>query len=69
VVTSRAGVVLGVMPAAAPRRHRARSVGFVFQRSNLLDALTVSEHVMLMVMLAGMSRPRAAAETQRAYGS
>jgi putative ABC transport system ATP-binding protein len=41
------------------RRHRARSVGFVFQRSNLLDQLTVLDNVLLAAALAGL-RPEEA---------
>jgi putative ABC transport system ATP-binding protein len=59
------GVLLQGLTGAAQRRHRARCVGFVFQRSNLLDALTVRENVLLMASLAGMPRRRAEAETQR----
>jgi putative ABC transport system ATP-binding protein len=51
-----AGVELSMLSPAAQRRHRARSVGFVFQRSNLLDGLTARENVLVMAAVAGMPR-------------
>jgi putative ABC transport system ATP-binding protein len=59
------GMALARMGLAAQRHHRARTVGFVFQRSNLLEALTVRENVLLMALLAGMPRPDAEPETER----
>jgi putative ABC transport system ATP-binding protein len=53
------------MGPAAKRTHRARAVGFVFQRSNLLEALTARENVLLMAALARMPRPEAERETGR----
>ena len=41
---------------AADRQHRAKAVGFVFQRANLLPRLTVRDNVQLMGLLAGLSR-------------
>jgi putative ABC transport system ATP-binding protein len=49
----------------ACRRHRARHVGFVYQRSNLLGALTVRENVMMMAVIAGIPHPEAEQETDR----
>ncbi len=40
--------------AAARRAFRARAVGFVFQRANLLDGLTVLDNVALAGTLAGL---------------
>ena len=50
-----AGVAVETQMPAARRRHRLRSVGFVFQRANLLGQLTVRENVLLMALLAGLS--------------
>lgn len=50
-----AGKMLGTMSGSEQRQHRARSVGFVFQRFNLLEALSVRENVLLTAALAGMS--------------
>jgi len=60
-----AGRSLMAMGPAAKRTHRARAVGFVFQRSNLLEALTARENVLLMAALARMPRPEAERETGR----
>jgi len=51
-----AGDVLGP-DTATRRRRRARLVGFVFQRGNLLPGLTARENVLLQARLAGMSAP------------
>jgi len=40
---------------ASDRARRAKAVGFVFQRSNLLPQLTIQENVMLMGRVAGLS--------------
>jgi ABC-type lipoprotein export system ATPase subunit len=48
-----AGVDLATLSAAALRAHRARSIGFVFQRANLLEGLTVRENVAMAAALAG----------------
>lgn len=48
-----AGRSLADLSPAERRRHRARMVGFVFQRSNLLEQLTAWENVVLMAQLAG----------------
>ena len=48
-----AGRSLDDLSPAERRRHRARMVGFVFQRSNLLEQLTAWENVLLMAQLAG----------------
>ncbi len=47
---------------AADRAHRARSVGFVFQRPNLLSRLTVRENVLLAAAMAGLSTDQAERE-------
>ena len=57
-----AGRSLAELVPAQRRRHRARVVGFVFQRSNLLEELTAWENVLLMALLAG----RPTSEAQRA---
>jgi putative ABC transport system ATP-binding protein len=48
---------------AAERLLRARTVGFVFQRSNLLPQLTVRENIFLMGRLAGRTSESISAET------
>ena len=48
-----AGRSLAEIPPATRRLHRARVLGFVFQRSNLLEQLTAAENVLLMALLAG----------------
>jgi putative ABC transport system ATP-binding protein len=60
-----AGSALSRLGAAAQRRHRARAVGFVFQRSNLLDGLTARDNVLLMAALAGMSQRDRGREADR----
>jgi putative ABC transport system ATP-binding protein len=57
-----AGQSLAELAPAHRRRHRARVVGFVFQRSNLLEELTAWENVLLMALLAG----RPTSEARRA---
>ena len=56
---SVAGVDLGTAGAAALARLRRRDVGFVFQRLNLVPALTALENVMLPLELDGASPRRA----------
>jgi putative ABC transport system ATP-binding protein len=51
--------------AAERRACRARMVGFVFQRSNLLGELTALQNVLVMARLAGMSRQDGAGEAER----
>lgn len=58
-----AGQSLADLPPTARRRYRARFVGFVFQRSNLLERLTAWENVLLMAQLAGRSAADAGRET------
>jgi len=50
-----AGRGLAELSPAERRRVRASDVGFVFQRSNLLPALTALENVMLQAALAGLT--------------
>jgi putative ABC transport system ATP-binding protein len=57
-----AGVAWAGVREAERRRRRAGSVGFVFQRANLLDRLTVRENVEIAGALAGMSRADSAAQ-------
>jgi putative ABC transport system ATP-binding protein len=54
-----AGTPLRGLSNAARRAHRARAVGFVFQRANLLEGLNVRENVVLAAALAGMPRDAA----------
>lgn len=60
-----ADVSLPGLSPAARRRHRARSVGFVFQRSNLLAGLSCRENVRLMGALAGLPPREVDQETER----
>jgi ABC-type lipoprotein export system ATPase subunit len=50
-----AGLELGRASQSARRALRAKAVGFVFQRANLLERLTVRENVELAGFLAGRS--------------
>jgi putative ABC transport system ATP-binding protein len=43
---------------------RARSIGFVFQRANLLEGLTVRDNVLLAGAVAGMNRDECELQTQ-----
>lgn len=45
---------------ALDRRERAKTVGFVFQRSNLLPQLSVRDNILLMGQIAGMRSEDAA---------
>lgn len=47
------------------RGFRARKVGFVFQRANLLAGLTVFENVLLQADIAGLARREGRRETSR----
>lgn len=60
-----AGVDLSRLSPAERRRHRARNVGFVFQRSNLLDGLSARDNILLMAALADVAPTRAAGECDR----
>ncbi len=59
-----AGKILRDLARGELRRHRARTVGFVFQRSNLLDGLTGRENVLLQAALAGVPRGEALSRSQ-----
>lgn len=54
-----AGRALSEMSAGERRAHRARKVGFVFQRANLLDGLTARENILLAAVLARVERREA----------
>jgi ABC-type lipoprotein export system ATPase subunit len=58
-----AGKNLQEMSSAASRTYRASTTGFVYQRSNLLDAITTRENVQLMALLAGMTSDQSRRET------
>ncbi len=60
-----AGERLGALSPSARGALRARVAGFVFQRSNLLEGLTVRENVLLAAALAGLDRNRAADHADR----
>ena len=53
------GRVLSEMSGSERRAHRARNVGFVFQRANLLEGLTVRENILLAAVLARVAREEA----------
>jgi len=53
---------LGALDAAARRRLRARSVGFLFQRASLLERLSVRDNVRLAAALAGLPPAEGARE-------
>ena len=55
-----AGTALAEITPAERCRVRARQVGFVFQRSNIFESLTVRQNILLMAELAGMERAVAA---------
>jgi len=57
------GLSLAEMTPAKRRRYRSEAVGFIFQRSNLLSALTVRQNVLLMAELASMPSRRSEEET------
>jgi len=59
------GHSLAALADSARRALRARQVGFVFQRSNLLARLTVRENVMLMRTLADGGRTSARSDAAR----
>lgn len=50
-----AGMALERLSSAAKRRHRARTLGFVFQRPNLVSGLTALDNVRLMAEIAGVA--------------
>jgi putative ABC transport system ATP-binding protein len=60
-----AGRSLAGLGQAARGAWRARHVGFVFQRANLLEGLDVRGNVLLAAALAGVPRRDAEAETNR----
>ena len=59
---SLAGANLAALSPGERRAHRARNVGFVFQRANLLDGLTARENVLIAAALAGIPHERAQSE-------
>jgi putative ABC transport system ATP-binding protein len=63
------GVVLHTLSDAARTRHRATSMGFIFQAFNLIPVLTAVENVELPLLLAGASarQARSAAEQTLSY--
>jgi len=60
-----AGASLSDLSPAGRRALRARAVGFVFQRANLLGRLTARENVLLAAATAGMGATEAADEADR----
>ena len=62
-----AGRTLAELTLAERRRHRAQVVGFVFQRSNLLEQLTAWENVLLMALLAGRPTSEARRATDEVF--
>jgi putative ABC transport system ATP-binding protein len=54
-----AGEALPTVDAEARRRLRARDVGLIFQRSNLLPGLTAIENVLVQAALAGIEASEA----------
>jgi len=62
-----AGRSLAELSPAERRRHRAQVVGFVFQRSNLLEQLTAWENVLLMAQLAGRPTREARRATNEVF--
>lgn len=60
-----AGQALFEMSAAERRAHRARTVGFVFQRANLLDSLTARENILMATVLARVERREAEKQANR----
>ena len=62
------GTRLATLTPSALSAFRLRRVGFVFQQSRLLDALTTLENIELPLMLAGVSRP-ASGERARTLAS
>jgi putative ABC transport system ATP-binding protein len=56
-------------PPVRQREIRVRHVGFVFQRANLLSALTARENIVLMGTLAGMTKADAGHEADRLLAS
>ena len=64
-----AGQRLGDLGASALRAFRARNVGFVFQRANLLDGLSVRDNVALAAALAGVDLHEARRRADRLLGA
>lgn len=62
-----AGESLADLLPADRRRYRARVLGFVFQRANLLDELTAWENVELMALVAGRPVVEARRETNTVF--
>jgi putative ABC transport system ATP-binding protein len=59
------GVALGGLRAGQLRAQRARALGFVFQRANLLERSSALENIALAGLLGGMTRRAAEVEGQR----
>ena len=64
-----AGKRLCELDSAHMRAHRARAVGFVFQRANLLEGLSVRENVLVGAAIAGIERGLAARAADRLLGA
>jgi putative ABC transport system ATP-binding protein len=63
------GTAISAMSANARAAFRLASVGFVFQAGELLDELTVSENVVLPLLLQGVKRNAAKSATHQALES
>jgi putative ABC transport system ATP-binding protein len=59
------GVALGGLSAGQLRAQRARALGFVFQRANLLERSTALDNITLAGLLGGLTRREAEAEGHR----
>jgi putative ABC transport system ATP-binding protein len=60
-----AGGTISEMSQAERRAWRSRTVGFVFQRANLLDNLSVRDNVLVAAAVAGVPRSVATVEADR----
>lgn len=57
------------LTAAYCRKHRSRAAGFIFQRSNLLDGITVRDNVRIMASIADLPPDQAEETTNRLLDS